>query len=118
MKREHSERLDAIIRELNYLKNARDDLEGLGAVDMDQALNYRADSWDGKYEDYVPPTPEEIELIKAECERNEKKVFEIDNKMDDLIAEYYGITGVCPHLYELTGTYARSWHEKSEEASL
>lgn len=111
--KEREERLNTIIDELNQLNNERENLEGLGAIDLDMALDYRADSWDGDFNDYVPPTPEEIESIKAECERNKAKVFEIDDKIDALKSEYLALTdGFLPHYYDVTNTYARSWDEK------
>ena len=107
-----NERLNEIIDEMNSLEYERDNLEGLGAIDLEMALDYRADMWEGDYNDYTPPTPEEIEQIKAECERNRAKVWAIDDKLDALRDEYYEMTGTTPHHYYLTHTYARSWHEK------
>lgn len=111
--KERDERLNAIIDELNQLCNEHEDLEGFGATELFMALDYRADSWDGDFNDYVPPTPEEIENIKAECARNRAKVNSIYDKMDELKSEYYVLTdGTLPHYYAVTNTYARSWDEK------
>lgn len=108
-KREWDKRLDEIIDELNALELDRDDLEGDGAFSLEMALDYRADS---QYEDCVEPTPDEIEKIKVECERNVKKVVRIDEAKQRLFEEYDELTGTTPHLYDVTNTYARSWHEK------
>lgn len=103
-------RLNEIISELNALAIASDDLEGLGATDVDMALDYRRDMWEGDG-DCPEPAPEELTRIKAECERNADKLNDIDRNRDTLIDEYYDLAGTTPHYYELTGTYARSWHE-------
>ncbi len=103
--------LDEIISKLNALVCAADDLEGLGATDIDMALDYRRDMWEGDG-DCPDPTPEEQARIEAECERNADKLNTIDAAEEKLIDEYMNLTGVHPHLYEMTGTYARSCHEK------
>lgn len=110
--KEWNKRLDEIIDELNSLELERDNLEGDGAFSLEMALDYRADSWDGDYDSYVPPTSEEIEKIKAECEHNAEKVVAIDDAKQRLFEEYFELTRTTPHLYEVSGTYARSWHEK------
>lgn len=108
---EKQTRLDEIISKLNALTIASDDLEGLCATDVDMALDYRRDMWEGDG-DCPDPTPEELARIEAECNRNADKLNDIDRKRDTLIDEYYGLTETAPHYYDLTGTYARSWHEK------
>lgn len=112
MKKQNTQtRLDEIISELNALVCAAEDLEGLGATDIDMALDYRRDMWEGDG-DCPEPTPEERARIEAECDRNADKLNAIDAAQEKLIDEYAELAGVCPHLYEMTGTYARSWHEK------
>ena len=108
---EKQTRLDEISSELNALVYAADDLEGLGATDIDMALDYRRDMWEGDG-DCPEPTPEELSQIEAECERNADKLNAIDAAKERLIDEYMELANVYPHLYEMTGTYARSWYEK------
>lgn len=111
MTAEKQMRLNKIISELNALVYESEDLEGLGATALDMALDYRADAWEGGGA-CPEPTPEELARIAAECGRNADKLNAINTATDKLIDEYISLTGVFPHLYELSGTYARSWHEK------
>lgn len=105
-------RLNKIIEELNSLTHEADNLEGYGATTLEMALDYRADM--SAWGDDEPPelTPDEKAALIAECDRNAAKLNAIDERRLDLIDEYYEMTGTTPHYYELSGTYARSWHEQ------
>jgi len=102
-------RLDQIIEEMNALEQEHDDL---GPTCLDMALAYRADSWEGAYEDYPEPTPEEIEALRVDAERNEARAQEIDAAIDALLEEYWDITGVSPHLFDISGRWSRSMNEQ------
>lgn len=104
-----NKRLDDIIYELNALEREHDDL---GPISLEMALDYRADEWEGAYEDYPEPTPEEIEAMRVDAERNEYRLEEIESQRVALIDEYAIATGVSPHLYSVSGTWGRSWFEQ------
>lgn len=104
-------RLNEIISELNDLVYESEELEGFGAIELDIALDYRADAWEGEG-DCPEPTPEELAEIEAQCDRNYAKISRIEHEQEKLLDEYVAPTGVYPHLYTMSGTYARSWHEK------
>jgi len=105
-------RLSEIIAELNRLNVESDNLEGYGATTLEMALDYRADMY--AWDDDEPPelTPEGKAALTAECNRNAAKLNAIDERRNALFDEYYEMTGTTPHYYELSGTYARSWHEQ------
>jgi len=103
-----NKRLDEIIDELNALSF---EYNSLGPISLEMALDYRADAWEGAYEDYPEPTPEEIEAMRIDAERNCARAHDIDDRMIALRDEYEDITGVWPHFYDVTNTYARSLHE-------
>ena len=103
-------RLDEIIDQLNALEREHDDL---GPISLDMALDYRADEWEGAYEDYPEPTPEEIEAMRVDAERNESRLEEIESQRVALIDEYVTATGLAPHLYSVSGTWDRSTRERT-----
>lgn len=103
-----NKRLDEIVNELNALSVEYNEL---GPTSLDMAIDYRADSWEGAYEDYPEPTPDELKSMEKEAKRNCARACEIDDRMDELRTEYEEITGVWPHFYEVTCTYARSLNE-------
>lgn len=105
-----NERLNAIVERLNELNDEEENLEGYGWWMLDCALETREEMYEGPGE-CPPPTPEELESIKAECERNEQRMVEISDETDKLIYEYYELAGTSPHRYELGGNYARSWND-------
>ena len=113
---ERQNRLNAIIDEMNALYREQEDgVEGVGATDLDIALDWMRDSFDGDYDDYVEPTIEEKEVIKAECARNLEKYTELEDKINALIDEYYDLTGCGPHYSSVTNTVSRSWNETIPE---
>lgn len=61
---------------------------------------------DMREEDGLPPfTPEELKRAEAECDKNAEKVSAIEEKMDALREDYFGLTGKYPHYYEATNRY-------------
>ena len=76
-----------IDNEIHALLDEQENLDGLGATDLEIALEYRRDSFDGPYDSYVEPTPEELEALKGECRRNLDKYCAIQNKIDALTIE-------------------------------
>ena len=107
-----NERLNAIVERLNELNDAENNLEGCGWWDIDIALDVRQENYEGDG-DCPPLAPDELEALKAECDRNLVKIMAIDAEKENLISEYCGLTGTTPHRYwEGTGNYARSWHER------
>jgi len=113
--REWNDRLDAIIDALNDIQAEKEDLEGYGVADLETALDMRADEWEGDG-DCPAPTPDEIDALRAQCDRNAAAWRSIDARESDLLREYYLLADTSPQHYDATGRFARKFGcEKKHE---
>ena len=107
---ERNDELDRIIDRLNEMYNQEQDLEEFGALDLEMALDFRADSWNGDG-DCPEPTSEELQRIQDAVDRNCEILSSNHDERLELYYRYNELAHTSPHRYE-NGGYARSWHEK------
>lgn len=84
------ERKQEIIGELNELSAEYDDI---GETFIECVIDMRED------EGLPPFTEEELSFAQALCDENAEKANHIDNKMAELMTEYFIITGKYPVSY-------------------
>ena len=86
---DRSEELARISDEIHEIsQHMYDGLEGVGATSLDEALSILEDSLDGTFGYHTPPTPEEIERLRAECERNDELVDAANARIEELCRKY------------------------------
>lgn len=116
---EWNKRLREIIDDLNGMEADKEDLPICGATDVEMALDFIRDGCAEEHDGEYNITDAELEKIQETCEKNLKKIMEMEGKKNDLFREYEDLTGITPHYSFATNRYVRSLyceHRQPEEA--
>lgn len=97
----NSDRLDAIIDQLNELEAEKESLDMYQASDLEMALDFLEDSGypnDDEPVDVENLPPEEIERIRQICDYNADTLNRIDAQQETLLEEFEDMAYIRPRL--------------------